>query len=278
MSGSNPELGMLNYKQDWRSVVFVIVCLGLILLPYRIDIPASYTPVWLMLAGLFCFCACIINHNHVHTATFQQAALNRLFGVLLTLAKGHTSAGVILAHNYNHHVYNGKSNDWIRPELAGNGPGIIRLIRFIINSVVSMTRGKREQVDKVLPVEVVRQMRLERIALFTFIVFLVVLDMRTFLMFVLIPWMTGVLLLIGVNLLQHDKCEPDSAYNHSRNFTSKLGNWFFFNNGYHTAHHMYPGLHWSELPDLHHRKVVPFIDKRLDKKSIMSFMIKNYTL
>ena len=278
MSGSNPELRILNYRQDWRSVVFIMLSLGLILLPYGIDIPAGYTPVWLVLAGLFCFCACIINHNHVHTATFKLDALNGLFGVLLTLAKGHTSAGVILAHNYNHHVYNGTSNDWIRPELAGNGPGIVRLIRFIVNSVVTMARGKREQADTVLPAGVVRQMRVERIVLFAFIVLLVMLDTWTFLVFVLIPWMTGVLLLIGVNLLQHDQCEPGSTYNHSRNFTSKLGNWFFFNNGYHTAHHMHPGLHWSQLPDLHQRKVAPYIDKRLDKKSIMSFMIRNYTL
>ena len=269
---------ILNYKQDWRSVAFVLISLGLLLLPYRLDINEYYSPFWIMLAGLFCFCACIINHNHVHTPTCRQAAFNALFGVLLTLAKGHTSAGVILAHNYNHHVYNGKPDDWIRPALAGNGPGIVRLIRFIINAVVSMMRGKRGQADIVLSDAIVRQMRRERIALFLFIAVLMLIDPRTFLIFVLVPWVVGVLLLIGVNLLQHDECDPDSAYNHSRNFTSRFGNWLCFNNGYHTAHHMDPGQHWSQLPDLHQRKIAPYIDKTLDKKSILTFMVKNYLL
>lgn len=44
---------------------------------------------------------------------------------------------------------------------------------------------------------------------------------------------------------------PDSKYNHSRNFTGPILNFFCFNNGYHTQHHISPGLHWSLLPMRH---------------------------
>ena len=54
--------------------------------------------------------------------------------------------------------------------------------------------------------------------------------------------------IITMNLLQHDGCDEKSEYNHSRNFVGKLVNWFTYNNGYHTIHHMEPGLHWSLLP------------------------------
>ena len=37
-------------------------------------------------------------------------------------------------------------------------------------------------------------------------------------------------------MLQHKGCDPDSKYNHSRNFTVPILNFFCFNNGYKTQH------------------------------------------
>ena len=54
-----------------------------------------------------------------------------------------------------------------------------------------------------------------------------------------------------VNYLQHIETDADSQWNHSRNFISRTLNALLFNNGYHTVHHLKPGVHWSELPHLH---------------------------
>ena len=54
----------------------------------------------------------------------------------------------------------------------------------------------------------------------------------------------------------------DPPYNHSRNHIGRVLNWCLFNNGFHTAHHMRPGLHWSELPDFH-REIAANIHPRL---------------
>lgn len=269
---------ILHYRQDWRSVVFTLICILLILIPFWADLQPAYIPLWLLISGLFCFNACIINHNHVHREIFSIDVLNKIFGILLTVAKGHTSSGVILAHNYNHHVYNGNEKDWIRPQLAGHGPGIIRLFRFIFKSVIEMNKGKRKTGTKLLPEEVNKQMRLERVALFIFIFVLLIIDVRTFMVFVAFPWFIGIVLLIGVNLLQHDQCDPCSEFDQSRNFIGKLSNWFFFNNGYHTAHHMKPGLHWSVLPELYEKEIKSHINKELEKKSILFYLIKNYLI
>ena len=61
-------------------------------------------------------------------------------------------------------------------------------------------------------------------------------------------------------------------YNNSRNVTSFWFNWIYINIGFHSAHHLRPGVHWSLLPDLHNREeIAPHLDPRLDEKSMFSF-------
>jgi fatty acid desaturase len=267
---------LVKYREDWRSILFVAVCFGLLAAPYYLELPTMLIPIWIFSTGMFCFCVCVINHNHVHQSIFNTPIFNRLFGIVLTLVKGHTSSGVIQAHNLNHHVHNGQQKDWIRPALAGKSSGLMRLVSYIFNSSVAMANGRRNERNQGLPSAVISQIRLERIILLIAILALVVIDLHTFALYVLTPWIIGVVMLVGVNLLQHDQCVFDSKYDHSRNFTGKLGNWFFFNNGYHTAHHNNPALHWSRLPDFHNNHIGQHIDTRLEKKSILKFLFENY--
>ena len=63
-----------------------------------------------------------------------------------------------------------------------------------------------------------------------------------------------------INFVQHDGCEVDPSHrgvNFARNFTGSWFNFFTLNNGYHTIHHLKPGLHWSVLPAHHARTVKP---------------------
>lgn len=38
-------------------------------------------------------------------------------------------------------------------------------------------------------------------------------------------------MIVTLNLLQHDGCDPQHRVNHSRNFTGPILNYFCFNNG-----------------------------------------------
>ncbi len=266
---------LLHYREDARSLAFTGITLVLLMTPMALDLPTALAPVWIAVSALFCFSACIVNHNHVHRAMFRSRRLNSLFGAVLTVAKGHTSTGVIVAHNLNHHRCHGNPGDWIRTELAAQGPGLWRLLRYTVCASLSMARGRNAHDAPRLGPGQRRQLRLERLVLAGFVVLVLALDPYKAVLFIAVPWLVAMAALVAVNLLQHDGCDPASRYNHSRNFTGRLGNWLFLNNGYHTVHHLDPGLHWSKLADEHHR-IRTMLDPRLDEPSILGFLLHQY--
>jgi fatty acid desaturase len=77
---------------------------------------------------------------------------------------------------------------------------------------------------------------------------------------------------VAINLLQHQGCDHSSPHNHSRNLTGAMVNWLFLNNGYHTAHHQRPALHWSLLPEYHQREIAPHIRADLSQRSFFVFL------
>lgn len=270
--------GLLCNRADRRSLIFPLLTLGLLMLPFFAQPEGLAIPGLILLSTLFCFNACIVNHNHIHHPTLRSPLLNEGFGHLLGLAKGHTSHGVLVAHNLNHHRYHGGEHDWIRPGLAGEGPGIVRLARYVISASVSMALGRNSADAPVMPGRLQRQLQRERVSLWLFMGLVLWLDWQVALLFVFLPWGLGMLLLTGVNLLQHDGCQPGDPYRNSRNFTGRLGNWFFLNNGFHTAHHLEPGMHWSLLRRFHEQQLAGRVPGQLNEPSILSFLLRRYLL
>jgi len=266
----------LHYREDWRSLLFTGITLAMLLFPVYVPVNEWLVLPWLFASTLFCFSACIINHNHVHQPIFISETGNRIFSVLLSLARGHTSFGVIVAHNYNHHRYNGNGKDWISTRLAGDGRGPVRLLRYIVLATISMAKGRNGADAPQLVAEKKQQLHIQRGVLLVFIVLVGISGGWSALFFVGLPWFLSILMLVGVNLLQHDYCDPASALNHSRNFLGRAGNWLFFNNGYHTVHHLQPELHWSLLPETHESLIAEQASPMLQCRSIIAFLLKYY--
>ena len=268
--------GLLHYRQDRRSLLFLLVTLTLLISPFFVPPTGLATVPWIAFSTLFCFNACIINHNHIHHPTLRNRWLNEVFGHLLGLAKGHTSNGVLVAHNLNHHRYHGGRQDWIRPSLAGRGPGVVRLMRYVFGASVSMAHGRNAADAPQLPHRLKQQLQRERASLWLFMGLLLWLDWRSALLFAFLPWGLGMAMLTGVNLLQHDGCEPDDPTRQSRNIPGGLGNWFFLNNGFHTAHHLKPQMHWSQLRRFHEQQIAGLIPLRLNEDSILGYLFGHY--
>src|SRR3569623_249193 len=139
---------------------------------------------------------------------------------------------------------------------------------------VRMAQGRAAVDAPRLPVMLDRQRSRERWFVYTLAVVALVLRPATFLAFTLPIWVAGTLIFLGINLLQHDACDPDSATEHSRDFTGRFINFLFFNGGYHTVHHDRPGLHWRRLPAAP-RRVVP---DREETPSLLGHLLREYLL
>jgi fatty acid desaturase len=92
-----------------------------------------------------------------------------------------------------------------------------------------------------------------------------------------IPALFALWSMFFINFIQHVHCDAGSEYDHSRNFVSTPGNFLVFNAGLHTAHHLHPSLHWSDLPRAHAR-IAPFIRPELKQASIVWFCVRTYLL
>jgi fatty acid desaturase len=263
---------VIHNARDWRAVAFVAAGLLMLALPYAWRLPGWIAPPWIALATLLCFCASIINHNHMHRPIFRGGAPNRALNLALTLARGHSASGIVVPHNLNHHVHTNWDSDWIRPGLAGRGLGWARMGRYVLAASLSMAVERRRRGAPRLNGEAYPGLLAERIVLAGAIGAGLWLDWRVFALYNALPWLAGLGILVGVNLLQHDGCEGAAPLGESRNFSGAFGNWLLFNNGYHTAHHRDPGRHWSELPALHAqiRGRLPSAD--LEQVSILGYL------
>jgi beta-carotene hydroxylase len=268
----------LKYTSDWRSLLFVAICLTLLILPQLIAIPLQLALIWVPVTSLFCFSCAIITHNHLHTSIFKQQWQNQLLNLALTITGGCAATHMMIPHHYNHHKHRCNSQDWATPKLLGKSQGIQRLLRYPIEMAKATDIGLKTPESLQLLKPLKKKMEIENFVLLTFISITLILNWAIALIFVILPWFISTILLLEANLLQHDGCDSNSRFNHSRNFTGKLSNWFCFNNGYHTIHHLQPKLHWSLLPEFHNRIVKPHIDSNLEEKSIIGFLVSDYLL
>ncbi len=269
---------LVNEPEDIRSVTAVCVAAALVLVPQFVALPAALAVPWVLIAVLACCASHVVVHNHNHCVIFRSDAANIAFNLLASLARGHCASDVYVAHVQNHHVEQGRDADWIRPALAGEGHALVRLARYVLRATRSMLVERRRlgwEAMWRLPQPFRTSILIEKVFLPCVLIALALHGWQAFLAFAVLPWGASLAWLVGVNYLQHEGCDPASRYAHSRNFTGRLTNWLLFNNGYHTAHHLDPELHWSRLPEAH-RRTADFIPTGLNETSTVRYVLREY--
>lgn len=235
---------------------------------FRADIPASMVilavfaiqmatfftveNLWIVtgvMLGLLVFSASpgSISHNHHHANTFTAPLLNRGYEVLMFLQTGVLPYAWTLHHNLGHHKH--YLDQDLDPANWRMGNKLMSRVRYdLVNAALIYSHVCR--IGRLNPSVYKRFKMWAVISLAVLSVFLFIDPVKALILFV-VPMPIMYIGLLDNTFMQHYDLDTDSHYTASRNTTSRLYNLISWNLGYHTAHHIHPNVHWSQLPALH---------------------------
>lgn len=189
-------------------------------------------------------------HNHHHCPTFRHALANRAFEVVMFFQLGMLPYGYTLHHNIGHHRHyldqTVDTNRWRRPDgrTMGSWEFAGRLCLAMYPNVWRIGRAHPALFRKF------RRMACVCLALF---LGLCALDPVNAVLVFALPLPFALVLQAQATHHQHAGLASADPWRASRSVTGRRYNLRTLNLGYHTAHHLRPGLHWSKLPALHAR-------------------------
>ena len=265
----------LRHRADLRTLVL----LALLIAAFAVQWTGVFRH-WALfiLTCVLAFVACIIKHNHIHCRTFASDGWNRAFEIVLGFCTGQSTAAIIPVHNERHHGRYHTDEDFVRSSVVNFRQNWVNLLLFPFAVVRLVHRNKSEDILRwrIKRPALYRRVQRERLTVYIFLATLLILNWKATLIYFGIPWLFGQWGIVTINLLQHQECDHDSAYNHSRNVTGRFINWLFLNNGYHTAHHLRPAMHWRLLPDFHRLEIEPKMRPELNSRSLLICIWKQF--
>ncbi len=270
---------MLRYKADIRTLLFVATFFVLVAVQWVWRPRDLYIAIPLViLTCFFSFFGAVITHNTIHAPMFESRWINRVMQVILTLTYGHPVSSFVPGHNLSHHKHTQTRRDVMRTSKVRFRWNLLNGLFFMFVMAPAIMRADSMYMKTMYKAKPAwfRQMLIEFAALYGAMGILLFLDWQAFLLYVFLPFRYAGWGIITMNLLQHDGCDETSHYNHSRNFVGKWVNWFTFNNGFHTYHHVKASLHWSLLPAIHAEKIAPHIHSALDQESLLAYLWRTY--
>jgi beta-carotene hydroxylase len=248
----SPSRGrLLRHRADWLPVSFVLCCFLVHLAVYRW---ASTTGALLALLPLFVLSTMVgaFNHHHQHVNVFRSRILNRVYDVMLAMQTGVGPYTWVLHHNLGHHqnylnqppCANPDESRWTRED--GRQMGRLEYTFYVLlHHQPDVYRIGRKHP------KVFRRYLLMKIPCYALAAVGLYLNPLNYLLVFFIP---SLLTLTHTCWATYEHHAGHHAVEHleaSVNRENTLFNLLTCNLGLHTAHHMKPGLHWSELPQLH---------------------------
>lgn len=274
---------MLRYRADLKTLAYLglMVTFFIVLWLYGIHADGTFNVVLCaLLLPLLCFFTvadAVISHNHNHSAIFRNRWANLLAGCVISFFYGFPSFGWIPTHNQNHHVFNNRPGDHSITTRPCRRVGLLGALFYPTVTSLTQARLIRPFLSRCWH----RNRFLFWRAIVEYVFFvgimtaLFIIDWQKTLLFAVLPQQVALFFIQHFNYLQHFETDSFSEYGHSRNFTGRILNYCLFNNGYHTVHHLKPGLHWSLTPQFH-AEVAHKIPQRLCVTNLGKFWFNRF--
>lgn len=274
-SALNNEPWLVKHRAEWRQIGIIATYLGLLCSMYWV--PACRNIFFFAAACYFSFLNTVVIHNHLHQGIFHSRALNMIFRCVLSFGALYPASANIPSHNLVHHHFDDDGQpDWAAPGHVNFRWNLLNLIHFPNVAGPNTFAGVNRWMAVSSRGNFARQYFIENVFAFGLTGLLFFFDFWTTLFFIVLPQLYGARCILRINLIQHDGCDIQSEWNHSRNFIGRAFNWIMCNNGYHTIHHNRAGLHWSALAEAHEREVKPRMDESLDEPSMVLYLLRTY--
>jgi fatty acid desaturase len=266
---------LVRHRTEWRQVGIVAAYQACLMA--MMFVPAARSPPVLIAAGLLSFLNAVVIHNHLHRGIFHSHRLNMIWRRVLSFGALYPASANVPSHNLVHHHFADDGQlDWADPAHVRFRWNLLNLIHFPNIAGPNTFAGVGRWMATTRQAGFARQYVSELVVAFGLTGALLVYDFWPALLFVVLPQLYGARCILRINLIQHDRTDIASEWNHSRNFVGRAFNWIMCNNGYHTIHHNRAGLHWSELDEAHRREAVPRIDPSLDEPSMINYLWRTY--
>lgn len=262
------------YAADYRTLLWLSLAMVNVLVMWFL--PAVRWQL-LPLQCYFALAAGVIAHNHNHSPTFKNRGANDALNYAATLFYGFAAFNWIPTHNLNHHKFQNAPGDatitWRHSKkhnllTAAVYPFISAAYQApLVDAYIKDAKAKRPAQYRTIMIQLFICWGLP--------IALTLVDWRATLATLWIPRFFSLYTIIYFNWEQHVHCDPWSKWNHSRTFKGKIVNFFLFNNGLHTVHHLKAGAHWSTLPQLH-AEIEHNIHPDLNVDNLATFILRTY--
>nr|WP_290223538.1 fatty acid desaturase [Trichocoleus desertorum] len=235
-------------KVDYYLIAFILLVLAADLVVFLFSPTILIPIVWAIASLSIKGWICSWNHHHQHCKFFTVSWANRLIELIMGLHTGIVGETWVLHHTLGHHL---NYLDQTKDESAwkdANGKLMSHLeytFRVgILAYPIALNVGKRYPKS--------RNRLIQNILLTAFVLGLLAwVNWANTLIIFIIPMIALLFLTAHVTYHHHAGLDQADPYQATYNITDRWYNFFTCNLGYHTAHHLQCGRHWSELPQFH---------------------------
>ena len=191
------------------------------------------------------------NHHHQHVPTFKQPVLNMLLEIVYSFQTGVLPEGWVLHHNLGHHK---NYLDGVKDESAWVTKSGHRLTEFQYTMKVT-SLSYSYIIRNAFNNNARHGLRFLIGAFLVSVVFwgMCLYNPTNAVILFLLPAVAGLFGTVWYTYKHHAGLYTETKEHASWNVLDPLYNKLTGNLGYHTAHHISCGVHWSKLPELHNK-------------------------